>query len=152
MAIRVEDLPEKAGAQLPSSGWLQVEQDRITDFADATDDHQWIHVNPERAQSGPYGTTVAHGFLTLSLVAPLLKQMLRVEGATSAFNYGLEKVRFPSPVTRGARIRGTGRIIAADVTEAGVRLRLGLSVEVEDQAKPACVLELIVLYSSSQRA
>lgn len=144
--IDVTELVSKIGLALPSSRWLRVEQPRIDGFADATDDHQWIHVDPKRAQRGPYGTTVAHGFLTMSLIAPLLKDMLKVEGASAAFNYGLDRVRFPAPVHCGARIRSSGQILGAEPTRGGVRLRIQLTIEIENQPKPACACELIIFY------
>ena len=102
-----EALLGAVGTDLGSSGWLTVDQHRIDGFADATGDHQWIHVDPERAAAGPFGTTIAHGYLTLSLVIPLFTELLEIRGTAMGVNYGLEKVRFPNPVRVGARIRLT---------------------------------------------
>jgi acyl dehydratase len=146
LSVKVDELHLCVGHDLPTSRWLRIEQSRIDAFAEATDDWQWIHVDTERAQTGPYGTTVAHGFLTLSLVAPLLKDMLRVDGAVGSFNYGLEGIRFPAPVRCGDRIRAAGRLAAADVVRSGVKGRLALTIEIEGQPTPACALELIILY------
>jgi acyl dehydratase len=136
-----------AGKEIGSSGWLEVTQDRINLFADATDDHQWIHVDPERAKGGPFGATVAHGFLTLSLIPLLSKEVLDVRGIRMGVNYGLNKVRFPSPVRVGSRIRL--RIKNLEVTEVdggGLQLVNQMTIEVDGQDKPACVAETVVRY------
>lgn len=152
MRVNASDLSLRVGHDLPTSRWIHIEQSRINTFADATDDRQWIHVDTERARTGPYGATIAHGFLTLSLVAPLLKDMLEVEGAGGAFNYGLEGIRFPAPVRCGDRIRAAGRISAVDQVKSGTRARLALTIEVEGQRTPACVLELMILYRMPEAA
>ena len=109
-------------------------------FADATDDHQWIHVDPERAATGPFGGTIAHGYLTLSLVIPLFTELLEITGVSMSVNYGLEKVRFPSPVPVGAKIRLTGQVGAVeDVAGDGVQMELDFTVEIDGSDKPACV-------------
>ena len=151
LRIPFAQLSGAVGATLGPSRWLRVDQSRIDLFADATDDHQWIHVDRERAQAGPYGGTIAHGFLTLSLVAPLLKDMLVVEDVAGALNYGLERVRFPSAVPAGREIRARGSITAAEPSASGTRVVLSLVIEVHKQEKPACVLDLVVLYTPAAR-
>ncbi|TDC83698.1 MaoC family dehydratase [Actinomadura sp. 7K507] len=140
--VAFEDLTSMAGDSLGAGRWLEVDQARIDTFADATDDHQWIHVDPERAKDGPFGGPIAHGYLTLSLVIPLWTELLDVTGVTTKVNYGLNKVRFPAPVPSGARIRLSGTL--AEVTEVaggGVQLTPDLVVEIENGGKPACVLQ-----------
>ena len=126
------------------SGWRTIGQDRIDEFARATDDPQWIHTDPERAEAGPVGTTIAHGFLTLSLVVPLFEEALPpLDGVGMTLNYGLNRVRFTAPVPSGARIRG--RFVVEDVEEVafGVQARVAATVELEGQEKPACVAEAL---------
>jgi len=108
--VTVADLPDLEGAQLGSSSWHEISQDQINQFADATGDHQWIHIDPERAAAGPFGTTIAHGYLTLAVIPALLDDLLQVEGTAQAINYGLDKVRFPAPVPVGSRIRLTAAV------------------------------------------
>jgi acyl dehydratase len=146
MSIKAKfgELSALAGTDLGASDWITVNQDRINTFADATDDHQWIHVDEERAKAGPFGGPIAHGYLTLSLVIPLWSQLLQVEGASMTVNYGLNKVRFPAPVPVGSRIRLAGKL--ADVQEAGgnsVQVTADLVVEIENGVKPACALQAL---------
>lgn len=138
--IALTELPSLVGEALEPSDWMLIDQAAIDEFAKATHDEQWIHCDPERAKDGPFGTTIAHGYLTLSLVIPLFVEMLDVTGVTTKVNYGLEKVRFPSPVTVDSRIRLTATI--AEVTEPApgtYQLMFDAVVEVEGQSKPACV-------------
>jgi acyl dehydratase len=141
------ELAGLAGRDLGTSGWLEITQDRIDRFADATGDHQWIHVDPERAKAGPFGTTIAHGYLSLSLVIPLWTELLRIEGVRMAVNYGLNRVRFPAPVPVGSRIR-----LAATVAEAravavdGVEIVADFTVEVDGGGKPAVVAQAVYRY------
>lgn len=138
------DLKSRAGTDLGHSGWLEITQDRVNAFAGATDDHQWIHTDPERAATGPFGRTIAHGYLTLSLLIPLFNELLEVEGVGMAVNYGLNKVRFPAPVPVGAKIRLAGRLAeATDVGGGGVQLLVDFTVEVDGGAKPACVAQAV---------
>jgi acyl dehydratase len=138
------DLKTVAGADLGHSRWLEITQDRVDAFAGAADDHQWIHVDPERARSGPFGRTIAHGYLTLSLLIPLFGELLVVEGVGMAVNYGLNKVRFPAPVPVGARIRLAGRLVeVTDVAGGGVQLLVDFTVEVDGGGKPACVAQAV---------
>ncbi|PSL51871.1 acyl dehydratase [Saccharothrix carnea] len=133
-----------AGQDLGHTGWRGITQDRVDTFADAADDHQWIHVDPERAAAGPFGTTIAHGYLTLALIIPMFSELLAVEGVRMSVNYGLEKVRFPSPVRVGDKIRLAGRVVSADeVADGGVALVLDFTVEVDGSDKPACVARAV---------
>jgi acyl dehydratase len=132
-----------AGTELGPTSWVEVTQERIDAFAGATEDPQWIHVDPARAATGPFGTTIAHGFLTLSLVVPMLYEVLPPTGGM-AVNYGVDRVRFPAPVPRGSRIRGRFRVDdVVDVT-GGNQLRIVATVEREGGDKPVCVAELLV--------
>jgi len=146
VATRVDrpaDLLELEGRDLGSSGWLTVEQRDIDLFADATRDHQWIHTDPERAAEGPFGSTVAHGYLTLSLVIPMWSELLTVDDVGMAVNYGLNRVRFPAPVPSGGRIRLGGRLASVREVAGGVEVIADLTVELEGSEKPACVAEAI---------
>ncbi|MEV5550572.1 MaoC family dehydratase [Streptomyces sp. NPDC052309] len=136
----LDELKKLAGSDLGTSEWIEVTQERIDTFADATGDHQWIHVDPERAAAGPFGAPIAHGYLTLSLFIPLFTELLDVQGVTTKVNYGLDKVRFPAPVKAGSRIRLAGRL--AEVTEVpgGVQIAVDGTIEAEGGAKPAAVL------------
>jgi acyl dehydratase len=142
----VDDLAAAVGQELGTSGWITIDQDRIDRFADATGDHQWIHVDPERAESGPYGRTIAHGFLTLALVAPIGQQVMSVTGARVTVNYGLGRVRFISPVPVGARVRGTVTLTDVTPIDGGVQATRGVTIEIEGSDRPACVAESLVRY------
>ncbi|MGW1681349.1 MaoC family dehydratase [Saccharopolyspora sp. NPDC002376] len=136
-----EEIMAAKGEPLGTSEWLTITQEQVNQFADATLDHQWIHIDVERAKQGPFGAPIAHGFLTLSLLSKLNAQTYRFDGAKMGINYGLNKVRFPSPVPVGARIRSTTEL--ADVTEVqgGVQLTIKSTIEIEGAPKPACVAE-----------
>ena len=134
------------GQKLGSSEWLTITQERVNLFADATDDHQWIHVDPARAKDGPFGACIAHGYLTLSLVSRFLPQILEVR-MKMGVNYGSDKVRFPNAVKVGARIRGTGELIAAEKTkDGGVQATIRVTVEIEGESRPGCVADTISRY------
>ncbi|BAL90871.1 hypothetical protein AMIS_56510 [Actinoplanes missouriensis 431] len=138
----LDGLKALVGQSLGSSEWLEITQERVNTFADATDDHQWIHVDVERAGQGPFGGPIAHGYLTLSLVIPLFSSMLTVEGVTMGLNYGLEKVRFPSPVKVGSKIRLTATVLKVEeVAGNGVQSTFDFTVEVDGSSKPACVAQ-----------
>ncbi|MER8234463.1 MaoC family dehydratase [Streptomyces sp. NPDC101490] len=141
-----EELRAGVGEQLGHSDWLEIDQKRIDLFAEATGDHQWIHVDPERAAAGPFGATIAHGYLTLSLLPALVPQVMSVEGMRMGINYGTEKVRFPSPVPVGSRLRATA--VLTEVTEAGggVQVTARVTVEREGAQKPVCVAESVSRY------
>jgi len=137
--IAYADLPGLVGSDLGFTDWREITQNRVNTFADAADDHQWIHTDPERAKDGPFGAPIAHGFLTLSLLIPMWESLLDVDGVTTKVNYGLDKVRFVSPVKVGARIRMTATI--AEVTEiaGGYQLTVDVTIETEGGTKPAVV-------------
>ncbi|MFD5828265.1 MaoC family dehydratase [Lentzea sp. NPDC060358] len=136
----LEEIRALTGRDLGHTDWLEIDQGRVDTFAAATDDHQWIHVDPERAAAGPFGGTIAHGYLTLALLIPLMTELLDVSGVRMSINYGLEKVRFPAPVPVGAKIRLLGRVESADdVAGDGVQVTIDFTVEIEGSAKPACV-------------
>jgi len=139
----VADLQAAVGKPLGSSDWLQVEQDRINLFADATHDHQWIHVDVERAKQGPFGAPIAHGYLTLSLVSHFLPQLVQVPTAKMGVNYGCNKVRFPAPVPVGSKIRASGEIVSVDEIQGGAQVVVRVTIEIEGGAKPACVVESV---------
>ncbi|CAL9629081.1 putative enoyl-CoA hydratase 1 [Streptomyces sp. enrichment culture] len=144
MSITVNGLGELrklAGGDLGTSEWIEVTQERIDTFADATGDHQWIHVDPERAKEGPFGAPIAHGYLTLSLFIPLFTELLDVRGVTTKVNYGLNKVRFPSPVKVGSRIRLTARLAEVEDVPGGVQITVEGTIEIEGGGKPAAVLQ-----------
>lgn len=138
---RLADLQPLVGQQIGTSDWLLVDQRRIDLFAQATDDHQWIHVDTARAEAGPFGATVAHGFLTLSLLPPLFAAAFHIEGIGMGINYGLNRVRFPTPVRVGSRVRGHFKLLAYEPLEGGAQLNVEVTVELEGSAKPACVAE-----------
>ena len=133
------------GTELGPTSWLEVTQERIDAFAAATDDPQWIHVDRDRAAEGPFGTTIAHGFLTLSLCLPLLHEVLPERGGGMVLNYGLNRVRFPAPVPSGSRIRGRFRVLSVQDTALGERATIEATVECEGVHKPVCVAELVSL-------
>jgi acyl dehydratase len=133
----------RPGLELGPSKWLEITQDRIDRFADATDDHQWIHVDPERAAQGPFGTTIAHGYLTLSLLVPFSYELLAVEGTRMGINYGVNRVRFPAPVPVGSRLRARFRLENVTEVDGGVQVEANATVEREGQEKPVCAAELV---------
>jgi acyl dehydratase len=142
----LEELVAAAGSQLGPTDWLEVTQQRVNQFADATDDHQWIHVDPERAANGPFGGPIAHGLLTLSLLPRFTSQMYTVDGIAMAINYGYNKVRFITPVKVGAKIRGRAEISKVDQLDGAVQATLTTTVEIEGSEKPAAVAESIVRF------
>jgi acyl dehydratase len=142
----LNELAAALGSQLGPTEWMQITQDRVNLFADATDDHQWIHVDPERAAGGPFGATIAHGLLTLSLLPHFSHQLYRVDNIALAVNYGYNKVRFVTPVKVGAKIRARGEITSVNQLEGAVQATTTITVEIEDSAKPAAVAESIVRY------
>ena len=132
------------GQELGTTGWITVTQERIDTFADATGDHQWIHVDPERASTGPFGACVAHGYLTLSLANLFLPQLVSYQRLKLGVNYGCDKVRFPAPVKVGSRVRGRGEVMAAEPVKGdGVQVTVRISVEIEGADKPGCVVDTI---------
>jgi acyl dehydratase len=143
-----EEVGAAAGEELGTSEWLEVDQDRVNAFADATGDHQWIHVDVERAKGGPFGGTIAHGYLTLSLIPQFGAQIFGLETPGAKLNYGVNKVRFPNPVKVGARIRATATLSEVTDIPAGKQLVTTYVVEIEGEGKPACVAETVVLLLS----
>jgi acyl dehydratase len=141
----MEEVASASGDELGTSDWLTIEQDRVDKFAEATGDHQWIHVDVERAKAGPFGGTIAHGYLTLSLIPMLGHQVFSLDTPGAKLNYGVNNVRFPNPVRVGSRIRS--HVTLGEVTDlpAGKQLTLRHTVEIEGEAKPACVAETVVL-------
>jgi acyl dehydratase len=141
--LSLETLPGLVGAPLGPSGWVEVTQARINQFAEATGDHQWIHVDVEKARTGPFGTTVAHGLLTLSMIGVMGKDVFKFEGFKMGVNYGYEKVRFPTPVPVGSNIRLRAQVVSFEPVGAVYQTVIELTVEVEGAAKPACVTQMI---------
>jgi acyl dehydratase len=139
----IDDLRTAVGSHLGYSDWHTVTQEQVDLFADATGDHQWIHTDPERAASGPFGGTIAHGYLTLSLVPMLSWEVYTVEGLAMGVNYGSDKVRFPASVPVGSRVRAGVELLALEASAAGEQLRSRVTVEVEGQVRPACVAEVV---------
>ncbi len=139
----LSDLQPLVGQDLASSEWLTIEQSRIDQFAQATGDHQWIHVDAERAAAGPFGATVAHGFLTLSLLPLLSETSFAVSDVRMGINYGLNRVRFAAPVRVGSRLRAHFKLLSFEPLEGGAQLTVQATFEIEGQAKPACVAESV---------
>lgn len=138
-----EELQEAVGQEIGVSSWLEVTQERVDQFAAATGDNQWIHIDPERAADGPFGATIAHGYLTLSLMVPFMLEIYRVENRKHAVNYGVNKVRFPAPVPVGSRLRGRLTLAAAEEIQGGVQLVWSVVIERDGGDRPVCVAESI---------
>jgi acyl dehydratase len=135
------------GTEIGVTDWMDMEQERVNTFADATNDHQWIHVDEEKAAAGPFGTTIAHGYLTLSLTVPMVQEVeLDVGDPKMVINYGLEKVRFPAPVPVGSRIRSRVHLVAVTEVAGGIQVNRRVTVEVEGTEKPAMVAETVIRY------
>ena len=147
VVISMRDLQARVGQELAVSDWLDMTQERVMQFAEATGDKQWIHVDVERAaKESPYGATIAHGFLTLSLLSQFMREAVEIEGLRMAVNYGLNRVRFPAQVRVGARIRSRFALYGVKDVEGGVEAVYGVTVEVEGGGKPCCVAEWVVRY------
>jgi len=142
----IDGLKAKVGEHLGHSDWVEITQEQVNQFADATGDHQWIHVDPERAKSGPFGGPIAHGYLTLSLGPHLLGSVLRVEGISMGVNYGLNKLRFPAPVPVGSKLRVGAAVAGVEDIAGGAQVTLELTFEVEGQDKPSCVAQAVFRY------
>lgn len=138
-----DELRAAAGEQLGVSDWMTIEQQRVNAFADATEDHQWIHIDPQRAAAGPFGSTIAHGFLTLSLLPHLIDQTYRVESATMVINYGLNKVRFPTPVPVGSSVSAEVVLVEATEVTGGLQLVVRATLQIDGNAKPGCVADWV---------
>ena len=141
------DLAASVGQEIGVSDWHEIPQSQIDLFAEATGDDQWIHIDAERAKAGPYGTTIAHGYLTLSLLAPLMKTTYRIEGAKMAVNYGLNKVRFAAPVRVGSRVRVRVSLATVDEIPNGVQSVWSAVIELEGSEKPACIAEPVTRHT-----
>jgi acyl dehydratase len=139
----IDDLTPLVGQYLGSSSWVEVDQHRVDTFAAATDDHQWIHTDPERAKDGPFGGTVAHGYLTLSLLIPLWTEILDVRQVSTKVNYGLDKVRFPAPVPVGSKVRATATLAGLTQIDGGVQITIDAVIERDGGDKPVCVAQPI---------
>ena len=140
---RLADLAARVGQELGTSAWVAIEQSRIDQFAEATGDHQWIHIDPVRAAAGPFGAPIAHGFLTLSLLPMLFEGGFAIDDVRMGVNYGLNRVRFVSPVKVGSRVRGRFRLLSYEPLEGGAQLTVEATIELEGSAKPACVAETV---------
>jgi len=136
----------REGTSLEPSEWLTIDQARVDQFADATGDHQWIHVDPVRAADGPFGGTIAHGYLTMSLVNIFLPQMLDIRGFSMGVNVGADRLRFLNPVRVGQRVRGSGEIVAVEEIKGAIQSTVRITVEIEGETKPACVIDTISRY------
>jgi acyl dehydratase len=141
-----EELKTAVGQQLGHSDWIEVTQEKVNMFADATDDHQWIHVDPDRAAKGPFGVTIAHGYFTLSLVSALLPRLIEVRNVSMSINYGSNKVRFPAPVPVGSLVRASAQILSVDDVPGGAQVTFLTTIEREGSDKPCCVVESIIRY------
>jgi acyl dehydratase len=142
----IEELTKLVGTHLGYSDYRKVTQEEVNLFADATGDHQWIHVDPERAATGPFGHTIAHGYLTLSLIPVLLGGVIKVDGVAMGVNYGTNKVRFTSPVPVGSEVRAGATLVSVDDIAGGAQVTLDVTVEVKDAAKPSCVAQVVYRY------
>ena len=138
-----DELLGAVGRELGTSDWVEIDQARIDGFADATGDHQWIHVDPVQAADGPFGATIAHGYLTLALTNQFLPEIVRVDGVSMGLNYGTNKVRFPQPVLVGSRVRGSATLTAAEEIAGGIQAVITIVVEIEGGEKPACIVESV---------
>jgi len=141
----IDELAAAVGTHVGYSDWHEITQEQIDTFADATGDHQWIHVDVERAAQGPFGTTIAHGFLTLSLVAPFAEQIYRVDGLSMSVNYGCDKVRFPAPAPVGSRVRGSLELVSLKQSSLGYLVTSRVTIELEGGEKPVCVADCLAV-------
>ena len=137
-------LPNLVGTHAGYTDWKVMTQERVNQFADATDDHQWIHVDVERAKQSPFGGTIAHGYLTLSLVAPVTLELVQITDSTAGLNYGLDRVRFPAPLPVGAEWRGGAELVEVSEVSAGAQIKLRVTIEVKGSEKPAMVADSLV--------
>ena len=143
LEVAYGDLKDQVGVQLGATEWMVIDQPRIDQFADATDDHQWIHVDSEKAATGPFGATIAHGYLTLALVNKFLPDLISVTGTSMGVNYGCEKVRFPAAVVVGSEIRGSGEVVTVEDVSGGCQIVVRVTIEIKGSDRPACVVDTI---------
>ncbi|MDQ4490052.1 MaoC family dehydratase [Sinomonas sp. ASV486] len=146
LVVDFDQLLTMTGADLGATDWMEITQDRINLFADATGDHQWIHTDPERAKDGPFGAPIAHGFLTLSLLIPFWGELFDVDGVTTKVNYGLDRVRFTSPVKVGSKVRMLGSIAEVSEVKGGAQIKVTATIEIEGQERPAVVAEFLARF------
>lgn len=146
VTITLDQLERSSGLELGTSSWITMGQDRIDSFAETTEDRQWIHVDAERAATSPFGTTIAHGYLTLSLASAFLLELLNVTDAEAAVNYGLDRVRFISPVPAGARLRGRAEVVAAEGVTGGVQITSRFTLEIDSGDRPAAVADVLTRF------
>ena len=142
----LDELATAVGEQLGESEWHEITQEQVNLFAEATGDHQWIHVDPERAKDGPFGQTIAHGYLTLSLLPVLVAEIYRVEGVSMGLNYGTNKVRFPAPVPVGSKVRASAQLVELSPIAIGTQAVVRVTIEIEGGSKPACVADVAWVY------
>ena len=142
----LEELTTLVGEHLGYSDYVEITQEQVNAFADATGDHQWIHVDPERAKDGPFGAAIAHWYLTVSLSNFFLPQVVDVQGISAGINYGVNKIRFPSPVPVGSKVRGGVELAAVEEVKGGIQTTMVITIEIEGQDRPACVIESISRY------
>lgn len=142
----LDELAAAVGEQLGQSDWHEITQEQVNLFADATGDHQWIHVDPERGRGGPFGQTIAHGYLTLSLLPVLVAEIYRVDGVKMGLNYGTNKVRFPTPVPVGSRVRASAQLVELTSIAIGSQAVVRVTIEIEGGTKPACVADVVWVY------
>jgi acyl dehydratase len=142
----IDEVRAAVGTHLGYSDWLEITQERIDQFADATGDHQWIHVDPVRAADGPFGSTIAHGYLTLALTNLFLPEILDVQDVSMGVNYGADKLRFPAPVPVGSKVRAGAELVAVEDVAGGVQTTIVITVEIDGASKPACVVESLSRY------
>lgn len=146
MRIALAELAGHAGQEVGRSGWHRITQQQVQAFADATHDHQWIHLDEQRAAAGPFGGTIAHGYLTLSLTPALLEEAVQLDGVAATVNYGIDRLRFPAPVRVGSQVRAVVELARAEEIAGGVQAVWRLTFEIEGGAKPACVAEIVFRY------
>ena len=146
VVTRLSDLPTHVGRQIGPTDWRPMTQQRVDEFADVTDDHNYIHVDPERAKDSPFGGTIAHGYLGVGLLAPISQELLHVTDAATGVNYGMDRLRFPAPLPVGAEFRGAGEILEVEEVSGGMQVKVALTIEVKDSAKPALVAECLYRY------
>jgi acyl dehydratase len=142
----LSDLPAHRGRQIGPTEWRPMTQQRVDEFADVTEDHNYIHVDPERAKDSPFGGTIAHGYLGVALLAPISQELLQVTDSATSVNYGMDRLRFPAPLPVGAEFRGAGEILEVDEVGGGMQVKVALSLEVKDSPKPALVAECLFRY------
>lgn len=145
-AIALADLPKYAGTEIGASPWLEMDQERIDKFANATRDYQWIHVDEEKATSSPFGSTIAHGFLTLSLISGFTGEILQVDGVARTINYGANRIRFLTPVRPGDRVRSRLEILHVEDFKGGIKVENRSTIEIDGAERPACIVEGIVVH------